>query len=70
MQKVTTWALAIGAAVIFSASYLLDGKTDADVAQAVAADLEDARHHARRAKHEKTVDEVFATYSQLAGSKR
>lgn len=70
MQKVTTWALAIGAAVIFSASYLLDGKTDADVAQAVAADLADARHQALCAKHEKTVDEVFATYSQLAGSKR
>lgn len=70
MQKVTTWALAIGAAVIFSASYLLDGKTDADVAQSVAADLDDARHQAHRAKHEKTIDEVFATYSQLAGSKQ
>ena len=43
MQKVTAWALAIGAAVIFSASYMLDGQSDEQVERAIAADLQAAR---------------------------
>ena len=47
MQKFTTWTLAIGVAVILSASYLLDGPSEIEAAQAVAADLDDAIQGAR-----------------------
>ena len=47
IEKFTTLALAIGAAAILSASYLLDGPSEADLAQAQAADLADAQSQAQ-----------------------
>ena len=47
IEKFTTWALALGAAAILSASYLLDGPSEADLARAQAADLADAQRTAK-----------------------
>lgn len=47
LDKFTTWALAAGVALAFSMSFLLDGPSDLQVAEAQAADLADAREQAR-----------------------
>ena len=49
MQKLTTWTLAVGAAVILSASYLLDGPSDNETAQVMQADITYAKAAARDA---------------------
>ena len=49
IEKLTTWTLAIGAAVILSASYLLDGPSDHETAQAIQADITYAKAAARDA---------------------
>ena len=47
IEKFTTWTLAIGAAAILAASYLLDGPSEADLAQAQAVDLAEAQAQAQ-----------------------
>ena len=49
MQKLTTWLLAIGVAAILAASYLLDGPSDHETAQAMQADITYAKAAARDA---------------------
>lgn len=49
IQKLTTWTLALGAAVILAASYLLDGPSDHEAAQAIHADITYAKAAARDA---------------------
>ena len=49
MQKLTTWTLAIGAAVILAASHLLDGPSDHETAQIMQADITYAKAAARDA---------------------
>ena len=48
LDKFTTWALTAGIALAFSMSFLLDGPSDLQVAEAQAADLADAQAQARR----------------------
>ena len=43
LDRFTTWALALGAALAFGASYLLDSRSEAQIEQAQAADLADAK---------------------------
>lgn len=43
LDKFTTWALALGAALAIGGSYLLDGQSDEQVERAIAADLQAAR---------------------------
>lgn len=47
IEKFTTWTLAIGAAIIIAASYLLDGPSDHETAQAMQADITYAKAAAR-----------------------
>lgn len=47
IQKLTTWTLAIGVAVILAASYLLDGPSDHETAQSIQADITYAKAAAR-----------------------
>lgn len=47
LDKFTTWALTAGIALAFSMSFLLDGPSDLQVAEAQAADLADARQQAQ-----------------------
>ena len=49
IQKLTTWALAIGVAVILAASYLLDSPSDHETAQVMQADITYAKAAARDA---------------------
>ena len=49
IEKFTTWTLALGAAVILAASYLLDGPRDHETAQAIQADITYAKAAARDA---------------------
>ena len=48
MEKFTTWALAVSAVLILGSSYLLDGPSEAEIAQRTALDLQDARNQAAR----------------------
>ena len=48
LDRFTTWALALGAALAFGASYLLDSRSEAQIEQAQAADLADAKLSAQR----------------------
>lgn len=48
LDKFTTWALTAGITLAFSMSFLLDGPSDLQVAEAQAADLADAREQAQR----------------------
>ena len=43
LDRFTTWALALGAALAIGGSYLLDGQSDEQVERAIAADLQAAR---------------------------
>lgn len=43
LDRFTTWALALGAALAIGGSYLLDGPSDEQVERAIAADLQAAR---------------------------
>jgi len=45
--KITTWTLAIGVAAILAASYLIDGPSELEMAQAQAADLAEAQSQAQ-----------------------
>lgn len=47
IEKFTTLALAAGAAVILAASYMLDGQSDHEAAQAMQADITYAKAAAR-----------------------
>jgi len=49
IEKLTTWTLAIGAAAILAASYLLDGPSDNETAQVMQADIAYAKAAARDA---------------------
>ena len=49
IQKLTTWTLAIGAAAVLAASYLLDGPSDHETAQVMQADITYAKAAARDA---------------------
>lgn len=49
IEKFTTWTLAIGAAVILAASYLLDGPSDHETEQIMQADIAYAKAAARDA---------------------
>ena len=49
IQKLTTWTLAIGSAVILAASYLLDGPSEHETAQLMQADITYAKAAARDA---------------------
>ena len=49
IEKLTTCTLAIGAAAILAASYLLDGPSDHEMAQAIQADITYAKAAARDA---------------------
>lgn len=83
MQKLTTWALALSAVLILGSSYLLDGPSEAEIEQAQAADLADAKAQARRdAPHvraeldrleaeriEPTPAEILHRYALLGGAK-
>lgn len=40
--RLLTWAIAAVIALLLGSSYLLDGPSDIDAAQAVAADVQDA----------------------------
>lgn len=48
IEKYTTWAFAACAAIILGSSYLLDGPSEAEIAQRTALDLQDARTQAAR----------------------
>ena len=48
IEKYTTWALALSAVLILGSSYLLDGPSEAEIAQRTALDLQDARNQAAR----------------------
>lgn len=47
--RMSAWAAAAALALALGASYLLDGPSDIDAAQAVAADVQDAQHTAQTA---------------------
>ena len=47
IDKFKTWALAAGIALTFSASFMLDGPSDHEAAQASAASLADAQAQAQ-----------------------
>lgn len=49
IEKLTTWTLAIGAAVILAASYLIDGPSEHETAQIMQADITYAKAAARDA---------------------
>lgn len=49
IEKLTTWTLAIGAAAILAASYLIDGPSDHETAQIMQADITYAKAAARDA---------------------
>ena len=49
IEKFTTWALAIGVAVILAASYLIDGPSEHETAQLMQADITYAKAAARDA---------------------
>ena len=49
MQKLTTWTIAVGAAVILAASYQLDGPSEHETAQIMQADITYAKAAARDA---------------------
>ena len=49
IEKFTTWTLAIGAAIILAASYLLDGPSEHETAQVMQADITYAKASARDA---------------------
>ena len=49
IEKFTTWTLAICAAAILAASYLLDGPSDHETAQVMQADIAYAKAAARDA---------------------
>ena len=49
IEKLTTWTLAIGSAVILAASYLIDGPSDHETAQIMQADITYAKAAARDA---------------------
>ena len=49
IEKFTTWALSIGAAVILAASYLIDGPSEHETAQLMQADITYAKAAARDA---------------------
>lgn len=49
IQKLTTWTLAIGAATILAAIYLLDGPSDHETAQVMQAEITYAKAAARDA---------------------
>jgi hypothetical protein len=49
IEKLTTWTLALGVTVILAASYLLDGPSDHETAQAIQADITYSKAAARDA---------------------
>jgi len=49
IKKLTTWTIAIGAAAILAASYLIDGPSDHETAQIMQADITYAKAAARDA---------------------
>lgn len=49
IEKLTTWTLAIGAAAILAASYLIDGPSEHETAQLMQADITYAKAAARDA---------------------
>lgn len=49
IEKFTTWTIAIGAATILAASYLIDGPSDHETAQVMQADITYAKAAARDA---------------------
>lgn len=54
IQKLTTWTLAVGAAAILAASYLLDGPGDHETAQVMQADIT----YAKAAAHDAAILEA------------
>ena len=48
-DRITPWACALLIALALGASWMLDGPSDIDAAQAVAADVQDAQHSAQAA---------------------
>ena len=63
-----TLAIAIGCALA-AAGTLLDGPSDVDAAQAAADSLQDAKQAARKAKCERTIEEVMHKYAKLGEQK-
>lgn len=63
-----TLAIAIGCALA-AAGALLDGPSDVDAAQASSDSLQDAKQAARKAKCERTIEEVMHGYALLGVSK-
>ena len=47
--RLNAWACALLIALTLGASWMLDGPSDIDTAQAVAADVQDAQHSAQAA---------------------
>lgn len=48
MAKLNTWLMAAGIVAVMAGAQLLDGPSEADIAEAQAADLQDARLAAQR----------------------
>lgn len=63
-----TLAIAIGCALA-AAGALLDGPSAHEAAQATADSLQDAKQAARKAKCERTIEEVMHGYAALGVSK-
>lgn len=63
-----TLALAIACALA-AAGTLLDGPSDVDAAQASSDSLQDAKQAARKAKCERTIEEVMHGYAKLGEQK-
>jgi len=63
-----TLALAIACALA-AAGTLLDGPSDVDAAQASSDSLQDAKQAARKAKCERTIEEVMHGYAALGVAK-
>lgn len=51
MTTLTNWLGALAIALVLSTSYLLDGPSDNEAAQDMAADLQDAQNEARTQAH-------------------
>jgi hypothetical protein len=68
-HKLNIAVLTLGIAALLGASHLLDGRSEAEMAEAVAADLQDAKAAAARqsgeVKRELTAIEVMAKYKDL-----
>ena len=59
-DRITPWACALLTAIALGASWMLDGPSDIDAAQAVAADVQDAQNTAQHSAQAAAADTQVA----------